>query len=201
MPCYDTVARDTATSLFSLGLRIGLNPPEGLAWLGIDWRSSSNLPHSRAVLSERAVALHKATHVLWVDSDMAFPPDALHRLLARDVAYVGVSVPRRTVPHYASARGLDGKPLPPGGKGIEEASLVGFGVTLMRTELLAGLTAPAFAHHDEEGYCSDDVVFCRKLREAGHKVYVDHDLSAQCRHVGSVAFGAEHVEAFAGEPA
>ena len=46
---------------------------------------------------------------------------------------------------------------------------------------------PWFANHDALGYCTEDVVFCDRAREAGFRVLVDHDLSRELTHTGSVA--------------
>ena len=46
----------------------------------------------------------------------------------------------------------------------------------------------------EHGYCTEDVTFCNKVRAAGNQIWIDHDLSREIRHVGSVAFGHEHME-------
>lgn len=194
MPCYDTIARETTLSLSMMCLHVGQSPPAGLEWFGIDWRSTSNLPESRHVLAVRAIKDHAATHVLWVDSDMAFPNDALHRLLAHNLEVVGVNYPRRAPPYISSASDLDRKPFSPAQVGLAQASVIGFGLLLMRTTVFDDeYEMPLFAHHDEHGYCTEDVTFCNKVRARGHAIWVDADLSREVRHVGSVAFGYEHM--------
>lgn len=196
MPCYDTVSRETAVSLAMLMFRIGVYPPEGLEFVRIVWRSTSNLPESRHVLAVQATRDHGATHVLWVDSDMAFPQDALHRLLAHDLEIVGANYPRRMPPHWSSASDIEGRAFPPGCKGLAEAGVIGFGLLLTKAQVFADeYELPLFAHHDADGYCTEDVTFCRKVRARGHRIWVDHDLSREVRHVGSVALTAEHIEA------
>ena len=195
MPCYDTVARETALSLSMLCFRLGQQPPEGLEWFGIDWRSSSNLPESRHVLAVRALEKHRATHILWVDSDMAFPKDALHRLLAHDRDIVGCNYPRRMPPHISSATDISGQPVKHSASGLESVSVIGFGVLLTRASVFTReYEMPLFSHHDEQGYCTEDVTFCKKVRASGLEIWVDHDLSREVRHVGSISLGHEQME-------
>lgn len=196
MPCYDTISRETAVSLAMLTLRLGAQPPEGLERVRIEWRSTSNLPESRAVLAHRAIEQHDASHILWIDSDSGFPSDSLHRLLAHDVDIVGATFPRRVAPHWSSASDLDGKPFSPELTGLVEAGVMGFGLLLTRRCVFEGeYEMPLFAHHDANGYCTEDVTFSHKVRARGHRLWCDMDISRQCKHVGSIAYGFEHMEA------
>jgi hypothetical protein len=78
------------------------------------------------------------------------------------------------------------------------AGVIGFGLLLTRTSVFDGeYDMPLFAHHDEHGYCTEDVTFCRKVRARGHEIWVDHDLSREVRHIGSISLGHEHMEASA----
>lgn len=195
MPTYGAVAADCARSLAMLLFYIGHRPPEGMEWVGIETMSSSNLPHLRHDLAVNALRKHNATHVLWVDSDMAFPRDSLHRLLAHDLEIVGCNYPRRQGAHFSSATDLDGQPFKASATGLGEAGVIGFGLLLTRISVFEGdYEMPLFAHHDERGYCTEDVTFCRKVRARGHRIWVDHDLSREVRHIGSVSLGHEHME-------
>lgn len=199
IPCYDTFARETALSLAMMCFRIGQQPPPGLEFLRITWMTTSNLPRARASLAEEAVQFHRATHILWIDSDMGFPQDSFHRLLAHDLEIVGCNYPKRLPPRTSTASDLDGKYFPPGRVGLEQAGIIGFGLLLMRASVFeTEYELPLFAHHDEHSYCSDDFTFCRKVRAAGHEIWIDHDLSREVRHVGSVSFGIEDIEEGAG---
>lgn len=198
MPSYGQVATDCMRSVAMLLFAIGHNPPPGTEWVGIETQSSSNLPELRHNLAVNALVQHKATHVLWVDSDMAFPRDALHRLLAHDREIVGCNYPRRQGAHFSSASDLGGQPFKASATGLEQAGVIGFGLLLTRTSVFDGeYDMPLFAHHDEHGYCTEDVTFCRKVRARGHEIWVDHDLSREVRHIGSISLGHEHMEASA----
>lgn len=196
MPTYGQVAADCARSLAMLFLRLGSDPPAGLECVGFEMASSSNLPELRHRLAVSGLVERKASHILWIDSDMAFPADAFHRLLAHDREIVGCTYPRRLGAPYSSATDLDGQPFKASATGLERAGVIGFGLLLTRVSVFDGdHDMPLFAHHDEYGYCTEDVTFCRKVRARGHEIWVDHDLSREVRHIGSVSLGHEHREA------
>ena len=55
---------------------------------------------ARQWLTREALSVEGLTHVLWIDDDMEFPPDALQRLLAHDQAIVGGLCFNRRSPAY-----------------------------------------------------------------------------------------------------
>lgn len=194
-PTYGQVASECARATAMMCLRLGTHRPDGLDWVGYEQQSSSNLPELRHKLAVNALKAHDASHILWIDSDMAFPPDSLHRLLAHDREIVGCTYPRRLGAPYSSATDLDGQPFKASSTGIEQAGVIGFGLLLTKISVFEGdYDMPLFAHHDEHGYCTEDVTFCRKVRARGHEIWVDHDLSREVRHIGSVSLGHEHRE-------
>lgn len=196
MPSYGGVATDCARSLAMMMFYIGHRPPDGMEWVAIETMSSSNLPQLRHDLAVSALQKRNASHILWVDSDMAFPKDSFHRLLARDKEIVGANYPRRQGGHFSAATDLNRKPFKASSTGIEQAGVIGFGLLLTRRSVFEGeYDMPLFAHHDEQGYCTEDVTFCRKVRARGHEIWVDHDLSREVRHIGSISLGREHMEA------
>lgn len=186
IPAYTSVCTDMARMLAMLMFHVGHFPPPGLRWIAIETQSSSNLPELRHHLARNAMVEHNATHILWIDSDMTFPPDSLHRLLAHGKQIVGCNYARRQGTHFSTARDLERKPMDPNRTGLQQASVIGFGVLLTSVDVFAGeYEMPLFAHHDENGYCTEDVTFCNKVRARGHDVWVDHDLSRQVCHIGS----------------
>lgn len=194
MPSYGQVAVECMRSLAMLMHYVGAFRPDGLDWIGIETQSSSNLPELRHMLAIHALSRHKATHILWVDSDMGFPRDAFHRLLEHDLEIVGCNYPRRHPPHISSACDLDGQPLKPSSTGLQKVSTIGFGLILTRASIFEGdIELPLFAHHDDDGYVTEDVTFCRQMIKLGHDIWVDHDLSREIRHIGSVSLGHEHM--------
>ncbi|QPC45058.1 hypothetical protein HW532_21575 [Kaustia mangrovi] len=152
---------------------------------------TSVLPQSRATLAEFALQ-NGADWALWLDSDMIFPADTLHRLLAHGKDLVSTNYPIRTVPRDGkvgpTAVTLDGNArLSFDGHGIVEAGSTGLAVCLMRVGLLETIDRPWFSHDNPtEGssqQVGEDTYFFLKLRAAGHRLFVDRDLSREIGHV------------------
>lgn len=124
-----------------------------------------------------------ASHVLFIDSDMRFPPDAIERLLRHDKDIIGANCRHRRADKWTIGKSSAGK------KGIEQVEGIGFGVTLIKTSVF-GMPKPWFATpYDGDQLISDDIFFCYKAKEAGFKIWVDHDLSQEVKHTGQKEFG------------
>lgn len=153
--------------------------------------NSTNLPESRTKAVQRAIG-EGADYILWLDTDMSFPPDALVRLHRHGLDIVGCNYSRKSAGLRPTAYKADLSGPMPQGAGIEEAAVVGFGVLLMRTEVFKSIRKPWFMlqpippAYDET--LTDDVYMCQKLRDEGHKIYVDHDLSREVEHIGEFAY-------------
>ena len=152
---------------------------------------SSLLLHNRHGLV-RIAQERRATHMLWIDDDMSFPPDTLARLLRHEKAVVGANYTTRRFPVVPLAN-KEGRAVQSNGKrGLEEVDSVGMGLMLTSMDVFNRIKPPWFmlgwsAKHDE--YVGEDVWFCRAVKAAGYKVYVDHDLSVHVKHWGAVEFG------------
>jgi len=161
-----------------------------------------HLPDVRTRILGEAVR-ERCTHLLWLDSDMIFPPDTLHRLLRHNLPIVGANYPRRIFPHLPTAHyGGDG----PANEGVvwsedktgtERVKHVGFGVCLIDMRLVDQVDPPyfVFAPDGKHGLTTrgEDVYFCEKLlRDAGIPTHVDHDLSHEIGHIGEQVFGMAH---------
>ena len=136
---------------------------------------------------------------------MRFPRDALVRLLSREQDIVGVNYVTRQPPmHYVALKSTitaDG----PGeylatradSTGLEEAEAIGFGMVLIHGSVWSKIgPGPWFMFDydkDLDLLIGEDVYFCRRAREAGFKVMVDHDLSHEVRHIGQWEFKLAHM--------
>lgn len=133
-----------------------------------------------------------ATHILWLDTDMAFPRTAALRLAAHDRPMVGVNYRVRQESGLFTAQGDDGTRIETteDSHGLESVAGLGFGMVLMATEVLQGLPRPLFRHglNLQNGDIGEDLMFCRTLRAAGHEIVIDHDLSKEISHVGLYAY-------------
>jgi len=109
------------------------------------------------------------SHLLFVDSDVFFEPDALDRLVAREKDIVGADYNKKLLP-------LEGTVI-----GAEEGDFVkcegiATGFLLIKTEVFKKLKHPWFFYEaDEQGNCitGDDMWFCKIAREAGFDVWCD----------------------------
>lgn len=135
-----------------------------------------------------------ATHVLWLDTDMSFPPETAVRLAMHDTPIVACNYVTRDGSNQHTALREDADQLitgrvktRPESSGLEAVDAVGMGVMLMRMDVVKNLPRPWFTHGRNPitgGDVGEDIVFCRALRAAGYTVYVDHELSKEVGHVG-----------------
>jgi hypothetical protein len=181
-------------------------PPEGLE-LHIFNRVSSLLPDQRSHLVKE-MQKQNCTHIMWLDSDMTFPSDTILRLLAHNKRVVGVNYVRKYPPYLPTAVDLNGKycyTAPPPKKnhkgdvverfpqktGLEEVMHVGLGACLMDITVFDEIPEPWFPiiwEVNMKKYVGEDVFFCHSLKSKKIPIFVDHDLSAQIGHVGSLSF-------------
>jgi hypothetical protein len=143
----------------------------------------------------------KCTHVLFIDSDMRFPQDMIERLLQHDLDIVATNCARRRMPTGPTAQIYkeNGERelvyTMPESTGLQEVGSVGMGVMLIKANVFAKLAEPWFEtpwRHDKRGYIGEDVFFCKKAREAGFKIWIDHDVSKEIGHIGMFEFKHDH---------
>jgi len=132
-----------------------------------------------------------------VDSDIAFTPDTLKKLLAHDRDVVsGMYIQRNPSRHtleiyepneYGGVSNIPYERLK--GRGLTEIAGCGFGCVLVKAEVMRSIGYPQFKYYsaiDHAHTISEDVDFCKKARDKGFKLWVDP--SIQCRHIGSYTF-------------
>ena len=149
-----------------------------------------------------------ADYVLWVDSDMRFPANTIEIMLARNVPILGVNATTRREPVMPTAMNLNldrsdnevkqvwTKIESRGKKGIEQVTAVGFGVTLIKTDVFKKLPKPwhDVIWTDHGNVIGEDVSFCVKCLEQDIPVFVDHELSMHIGHIGTKTFGWDDVK-------
>lgn len=133
------------------------------------------------------------THILFIDDDSAFPPNALHRLAAHGKRIVAANFVKKVREAHYCATALDGQPMASMGKGgLEEASKIGFGMTLIDLDVFVKTPAPHFEiRWNGETYTGEDHCFSNKVRERGEQLWIDHDLSAICGHIGDYVYSGD----------
>lgn len=205
MVSHDMVPIAFAYDLASLMLYVGSNLPDGVE-AGINLVSGTYVHAARQQLLESLIA-QECTHILWIDTDMRFPRDALFRLLQHDKEVVGINYSNRGIPAGFVAIKTVGNDETIGCKletteestGIEAVDALGFGLVLMKATALRNLPKdgrPWFWFdwlEKRKQMIGEDVYFCNLLRESGVQLYVDHDLSKQCKHIGSFEYSLESV--------
>ncbi len=142
------------------------------------------------------------THAFFVDDDMVFAMDIVHKMLSElnkltvsgiKKTAMGIN-PCRKSPSglFYTAKGLDGEFLKSKDKsGVEEASFCGMGAFLIETAILREIPKPHFEvvwQEDKGEHLGEDFYFIKKLREHGVRVFVDQDISNQIGHAGEFIY-------------
>ena len=132
-----------------------------------------------------------------VDSDIAFPPDTLVKLLAHNKDIVsGLYIQRKPGQHileiyeHNGRGGVTNVPYEKlAGRGLVEIASCGFGCVLVKAEVMRAIPYPHFKYHSAISHSntiSEDVDFCRKALAHGFKIWADTGI--HCRHIGSTEF-------------
>lgn len=157
----------------------------------------------RESLADQALA-DGAEAILWIDSDMRFPANTLEVMLSRKVPILGVNATTRRAPILPTALNLEmekdsavlRKVESRGKQGIEQVTAVGFGVTLVKSQVFKEIPKPWFniIWKDDGDIIGEDVHFCVKALDYGIETYVDHDLSPLIKHIGTKEYGWDDVK-------
>jgi len=186
VPARDTVMTGFAHSLATL---VGVSAAAGLE-VRLVTSAGTLICDQRAKLAQAAVD-EGFDWLLFADSDMRFPGDALLRLIARGEAVVTCNYTTRRAPAepvaFRRIGTLEKLYTEADSTGLEECAANGLGLALISTEVLRAVPKPWFYIPyipDCDGHWGEDVWFCNAVRKAGWPVWVDHDLSRQVRHIG-----------------
>jgi len=132
----------------------------------------------------------EAGAILFLDSDLVFPPDTLARLLAHHLPVVCATYARRTPPHNALGAMLEGdfssQPGP-----LARMKRVPTGCLLVALPVLAQLPDPVFRtgiDPETAAIVGEDYVLSDALRARGTELWCDLALSRELRHLGQVAW-------------
>lgn len=212
VPCHEKLDALFAYDLAQMvSLTQSVMPADMGHDIGMMFNIGTYIHQSRQELLEGAIA-SGATHVLWLDSDMRFPPTAFLQLLKREVPFVGINYAKRRMPpqfvgikRFPRSEDEQGAYLETleDSTGLEECDILGFGVFLMETATLVNLPDnsdnPWFMHGKTElgADIGEDAWFCRYMVQdiLGERIFCDHDLSKECGHLGQFEFKTYQVEA------
>jgi hypothetical protein len=130
-------------------------------------------------------------HLLFLDTDMRFPPHALGQLLDHDLPIVAANYTTRRAPYRPVSMRHIGTNEPlytdADSTGLEECAACGMGFALIKREVFEKTEKPWFLTPyipRVDGSWGEDVWFCNQVRKAGFPVMLDHDLSKEIRHIG-----------------
>ncbi len=200
LPQTETVRAEYALSLAGLMLRLG-SVPCGMTDVLTVAGAGSVLPDVRQGIAQRAVELYNATHLLWIDADHSFPADTAHRLLAHGRPWVGINATTRRPPIRYTAVQKDNEVLKTTqhSKGLEKAWRMGFGIALIEARVFAQMPKPWFLIEyiekaDGAFFRGEDIYFSEKAKAAGFHPMVDHDLTKETTHIGSVGWDTAALE-------
>ena len=194
IPTAGTVRAMFAYSLAGMvarfaGSRVPTIPDKTIS-LSVRLLESSNWITNREKLARFALD-DDATHILWLDDDMAFDPRVLETLLGRRHECVVTNYLIKSEPAKDFvAVGLAGNRIPTTEEstGIQEIMYSGFGVSLIETGVFRRTPQPWFAPDfkaEDSEYTTEDFPFFRRAREACTVVYLDHDASKLVGHMGT----------------
>jgi len=188
MCCGDMVHSDFT---FSLAQMYGYSLSQGIT-CGINIVKSSLIEVSRNIAVDQMLE-NGCSHILFIDSDMAFGTQALQRLLSHKVPIVGVTystrMPKFMLTHinYDDTRTL----LKDSGK--YEVKGLGGGMLLVERVVFESFPRPWFQMDwlDNKTIHGEDLFFCEKAIEQGFTVFLDVDLSRSVRHCGQHFYSIE----------
>ena len=188
--------KDTVYSHFSYSLS---NLVKLTTQMGIEthlfFDASTILINQRESLIKQAIEVG-SEWVLWLDSDMMFPPSVLMRLLAHNEDLVGCnymkrSYPFKTVAFTDTSDWENWIPIQYSNE-LVEAEAVGMGCVLMKTALFKELQKPYFEYTYQpktEDWGGEDFTLFKKFNKLGHALKIDMNLSNEIYHIGTFAYG------------
>lgn len=160
-------------------------------------KRTSILPKSRHELINDALK-EGCSHLLFVDTDQTFPAFLAHQLASHGKRVVGCNIATKSIPASPTARNFNPNWI--GGDvvysdtestGLERVWRIGCGVLLIDLSIVAQLRKPYFAvewNEELKDFIGEDWFFCQRLEEKAIPIYIDHDMSKQIGHIGSLTY-------------
>ena len=142
------------------------------------------------------------THLIFIDTDQTFPSSTIRRLLFHKKPVVASNVCIKQIPTMPTARKFFEGRLEPvfttvESEGLEKVARIGTGIMMIDLSIMEKIPQPWFKVSwgaDNADQYGEDWWFCMQLEKQGITIYIDHDLSWEVGHIGSIEFGHQHVE-------
>lgn len=191
IPTRDTWKAHFGQSLaMSMASVWSLLPPDTELGVKTFNKTQSSIVHTaRNNLAQEAID-SDCTHILFLDDDMLFPMNTFSALLTADKDIVAANCVTKEWPPRTTANKIGGGKVftRRSSEGLEEVESVGTAVMMIKREVFEKLPKPWFDNEwinvEENKFTGEDRYFCYKAREHGFKVYIDHDLSKEIKHIG-----------------
>lgn len=133
----------------------------------------------------------KATHLLFLDSDMVFPLNTLTKLLGHNKDIVGAVYSQRAAPFHPMGMTEEGEHIHVT-SGLRRMKIIPTGCMLIRTSVFEKLAKPWFNTVSEgDKLMGEDYYFCQRARAAGFEVWCDGELSLAVGHIGQKIYKIE----------
>lgn len=198
VPCMDSVAAQFSQALAML---------EKQGNTLVSFVIGSLIYNSRNDLAKQAMKFG-CSYILWLDSDMVFPPETLKYLL-KEMDETGADLIsglyfRRCAPFspvaFDTLEIKDGKATWTDYtgelSGLHEVGGVGFGCVLMKTDMILDMAATYGDFFGPIANVGEDLAFCWRARQLGYKILLDCNL--KLGHVGHTVFTQQYFEALQG---
>jgi FkbM family methyltransferase len=191
IPTAKNIEPDTFKSIYDLDV------PEGYETT-FQYFYGYNIDQVRNLIADWVVKGYD--YLFSVDSDIAFLPNTLSKMLAHDKDIVsGIYIQRKPGEHiieiyeHTSTGGMVNMPFGKlKGRELTQVAGCGFGCALIKAEVLKTVGYPQFKYYSAismNDTVSEDVDFCRKAGEKGFTIWADP--SVLCRHIGSFTFNVD----------
>ena len=185
IPARDQVHTGFARSLCYLTNRLTAN--------SIDFElhivCSSVIAESRTALAKEALEKN-ASHLLWLDSDMHFPPSVFETLLSHNKDIVAGQYSTRYSP-YQTVAFTDPDDIQKRlneNNGLHQVWAVGMGCMLVNADVYNNLPKPWFDHEYNkqlDTFSGEDIYFCNQAMHHGYEVWIDAGI--KLAHYGTKA--------------
>lgn len=185
IPARDQVHTGFARSLCHLTNRLTTNSVD----FELHIVCSSVIAESRTALAKEALE-RDASHLLWLDSDMHFPPSVFETLLSHNKDIVAGQYSTRYSP-YQTVAFTDPNNIQKRlneNNGLHKVWAVGMGCMLVNADVYNNLPKPWFDHEYNkqlDTFSGEDIYFCNQAMHHGYEVWIDAGI--KLAHYGTKA--------------